>query len=100
MRNLEKKIILTIFFLHSFILEFQNENNEIVNLVASLPEYFKEKVNEMNTNIEKIKDITKGDFFENFFKKKNDKYFFIMIKNKYLFEKEKPLFTYNKRSCK
>ena len=52
--------------MHSFILEFQNENNETVSLVASLPEYFKEKVNEMNTNIEKIKDITKGDFFENF----------------------------------
>ena len=54
MRNLEKKIILT-FFLHSFILEFQDENNEPVNLVASLPKYFKEKVYEMNTNIEKNK---------------------------------------------
>ena len=52
--------------MHSFILEFQDENNEPVNLVASLPKYFKEKVYEMNTNIEKIKDITKGDFFENF----------------------------------
>ena len=40
-------------FFAFIFLEFQNENNETVSLVASLPEYFKEKVNEMNINIEK-----------------------------------------------
>ncbi|MBD23336.1 MAG: hypothetical protein CL572_06740 [Alphaproteobacteria bacterium] len=47
------------FFLHSFYIEFENENKRLIKLFAPIPEYFKEKISVMNVNIEKIKEEIK-----------------------------------------
>ena len=58
------------FFLHSFYIEFKNENKKLIKLFAPIPEYFKEKISKMNINIEKIKEEIKKNFYENFLKLK------------------------------
>ena len=43
------------FFLHSYYIEFENENKRLIKLLAPLPDTFKEAISRMNINLKKLK---------------------------------------------
>ena len=47
------------FFLHSYYIEFENENKRLIKLLAPLPDTFKEAISRMNINLKKIEDKIK-----------------------------------------